>query len=302
MKINYPIKYTLMPIYEDNKLVTYIVSKCYLLSECKKYLVDGSSNYEYGIFFPYEREYINSTNWIRVNPNENNKLITNLIYDNKEAALKDLNTVHRQMLNEYIKQNPNNKDQITRKFDEINNKYTNLSNMIEDNTKDMIINRKKKANEVIIMFGNKDKVFDISLYDFLEKYSAYSFIVCNVTSDEFEIMKKQIKDEGHLKERFSKDDIGYKKDRYFLSNDLKSKETKIYNYNNAKDRKGSFYLDKKFEMHYDGDSNTEDVRKIFLNPLIKAYTLETYNDVLESYVSFDEKDSGYVLKKTISLR
>jgi len=82
MKNNYPIKYALMPIYDqvgwghglnelerEFEVVAYAVSKCYVLSEVKKYLVNGCFTYEYEVVFPYERD--RDLNWNRVEPNFN---------------------------------------------------------------------------------------------------------------------------------------------------------------------------------------------------------------------------------------
>ena len=68
MKNNYPIKYALIPMIEQvgwvsglNELereydvVCYIVSKCYLIDEVKKYHLDGSYDISYNVVCPYQR-------------------------------------------------------------------------------------------------------------------------------------------------------------------------------------------------------------------------------------------------------
>lgn len=46
-----------MPIYEDNKLIYYIVSKCYLLGQNIKYYEDGTKDETYEVFFPVSLNY-----------------------------------------------------------------------------------------------------------------------------------------------------------------------------------------------------------------------------------------------------
>lgn len=106
MKINYPVKYTAMPIIEQvgwnnglNELernydvVCYIVSKCYLLSDLTRYKEDGQSVREYEVVFPYQLGDYN--NWKRTIPlfnlysgNSINSNRVNFVFDSYEEALK----------------------------------------------------------------------------------------------------------------------------------------------------------------------------------------------------------------------
>lgn len=52
MKNNYPVKYAIMPIQNcDDKIMAYIVSKCYIISEEKNYSFDGNFKTSYNVFF-----------------------------------------------------------------------------------------------------------------------------------------------------------------------------------------------------------------------------------------------------------
>ena len=106
MKINYPIKYTAMPIIEqvgwihglhdlerEYGVVCYIVSKCYLITTLEKYKENGSIKHEYEIVFPYQiGDY---GKWQRKIPNYHliqdycvNSNKVNEVFDSYEEALK----------------------------------------------------------------------------------------------------------------------------------------------------------------------------------------------------------------------
>lgn len=79
--------------------------------------------------------------------------------------------------------------------------------------------------KIIVMFENKDKELNMSLYDFIdEQYrKANPIMVCHVTEEEYSNMKKQVKS-GCLNERFSvkyknETERGYNKFRYVVTYD-----------------------------------------------------------------------------------
>lgn len=95
MKNNYPVKYAIMPIQNcDDKIMAYIVSKCYIISEEKNYSFDGNFKTSYNVFFPYQFDMSESC-WKREKPTFNaysfkctNATVVNDIFDNYEDALK----------------------------------------------------------------------------------------------------------------------------------------------------------------------------------------------------------------------
>ena len=104
MKNNYPIKYAVIPMIEqvgwENGVcelerkygtVCYIVSKCYVVEESKKYNINGTTKIEYQVVCPFsEDEYYT---WRREEPSYNlvhghctNSVITDALFDNLEEA------------------------------------------------------------------------------------------------------------------------------------------------------------------------------------------------------------------------
>ena len=59
-------------------------------------------------------------------------------------------------------------------------------------------------NTIIVMFEDRDKELNISLYDFIDEQYQKSIpiIVCHVTKEEYNTMRNQVKN-GCLNERFS---------------------------------------------------------------------------------------------------
>ena len=104
MKYNYPVKYAIMPIYEQvgwmsglhelersYEVVGNIVSKCYVVSKKISYLEDGSEEKEFEVVFPYRKtDYRRTYDWERVYPefsfgrNCINSNIVRELYDNFE--------------------------------------------------------------------------------------------------------------------------------------------------------------------------------------------------------------------------
>lgn len=115
--VNYPIKYAVMPIVEQvgwsiglNQLereydvVTYIVSKCYVVGEQKLNFGDGTSKMSYEVVFPYKNEYVN-----RQLPEFNlfsqkctNSTLVNQCFDSFDAALEVANKLNNDILHHEI--------------------------------------------------------------------------------------------------------------------------------------------------------------------------------------------------------
>lgn len=97
MKNNYPIKYALMPIIEQTGwthgmhelereygVVCYIISKCYVIKETKKYNINGTTDIKYQVVFPY---YLSNTNrkYRFINKQEIEQAIKNINDEMEEA-------------------------------------------------------------------------------------------------------------------------------------------------------------------------------------------------------------------------
>lgn len=144
-------------------------------------------------------------------------------------------------------------------------------------------------NTIIVMFEDRDKELNISLYDFIDEQYQKSIpiIVCHVTKEEYNTMRNQVKN-GCLNERFSKlfdkNSIGYINSRYLLAYDKISNNLLVSDYSNT-DKRGTYIIDAE-GIHYqeDGYQITD---HSYLSKYsfwkIKIYTTKDYNDIIEHY-------------------
>lgn len=120
MNNKYPIKYAVIPLYKsmdvgsgkkDNfKLVSYIISKCYLLEENIKYNEDGTNERIYNIMVPNYEEFNDSIDE-KYDLSYPSSTIVKNIYDNYNDALNEKNILNNG-LNIY--------DEIESNLDKIN--------------------------------------------------------------------------------------------------------------------------------------------------------------------------------------
>ncbi len=161
--------------------------------------------------------------------------------------------------------------------------------------------------KIIVMFKDKDKELNMSLYDFInEQYlKANPIMVCHVTEEEYRNMKLQIKS-GYLKERLPRvttdEEIGYNKFRCVVTYDRVENNLLISDYDNP-EKIGNYTLDMDGihynEKGYQVTNHPDNCRFGFLNPRI--YTTESYNDIIAHYqvVSSIRKDT--IQEKTMEL-
>lgn len=181
MKVNYPIKYTAMPIIEQvgwnhglNELeraygiVYYIVSKSYLLEERKRYDREGKEKKEYEVCFPfqhaeydkYERE-IPTYNLL--SNNCTNSSIVGEIFETPEDARIYVDKLNEKLLEKAISELSYmplaNEEQLKRfllKKEEIENEF------VEREAK------YKLLENVIGLKSDNISEFDDSTYDFIK--------------------------------------------------------------------------------------------------------------------------------------
>ena len=144
--------------------------------------------------------------------------------------------------------------------------------------------------KIIVMFENKDKELNMSLYDFIdEQYrKANPIMVCHVTEEEYSNMKKQVKS-GCLNERFSvkyknETERGYNKFRYVVTYDSFENNLLISDYNNPK-KIGSYVIDTN-GIHYNENGfqiTNHPYPYSFTSCGSKVYTTETYEDIVSHY-------------------
>lgn len=322
MKNNYPIKYALMPIYEqvgwshglnqlerNYQVVTYIVSKCYVISQTKRYLRNGKSKEEYEVVFPFEKE--DYPDWVRVGPEFNvaSKSVNSQIIDSVFETFEDAN-IAKNELNECLLEEKGTYLPFDEHFfekienlkienNELIAKYQVLESEVDENTKDLEINRKNKEQSVIVIAENRVRIINYSLYQLIELFDEKPFVVLNVTEEEFDLMKGQVKKEGKL------EDVDYSKFSYLMINNPDEEIIRIVD---SKQENGSFYLsDGRLYFDKNMTSFQKDISQDYIPDCMIVYTTETFEDVITSYfvenshVEEIESEKGKI-KNRIKLR
>lgn len=312
MKVNYPIKYSVMPIIEqvdwsyglnelerEYDIVCYIVSKCYLISDLTKYKEDGSSVKVYEVVFPYQQSEFNK--WIRVIPEYNfihqysinsNKVDT-IFNTYEEAATLALEKNDKLFENSW-KHLPFSKD-IMKKIQEKKNefydkleKYKFLEQQIIDNTKDLRPKENQELKRVIQIKNEKIKILSCSIYEILSLFNKDKFVVYSVSSEQYNV----------LTELNNIDDSKYIADkaRGILIHQEENDYIKLLTEN----EEGVYYI-KDNILYYDHQTNKD--RKKDLENLdedtIIFYTTETIEDIINSYKKYPEIDLTETDKKTL---
>lgn len=308
MKYNYPIKYAVMPIYEQvgwchglndlerkYEIVYNIVSKCYVINETINYFATGKSEKRYDVVFPYIKSGMYEE-WNRVFPSYNEDLqnsnLTTVdnIYDDFDKALENANMKNMEVLEKmelgipYTSDNAYKEriDEINRIYKKREKKYKKIEELIDIDTQDMKINSIRKEQSIITMNEANDKIISISIYGFIKYYRNCPFYVCTVSNDQYKQMKKQIITTGRLAERNPHSSVEYDKFGYLLANDI---ENEIIRITNSSDKSGSYYLDDNEILCYDSDMKPFDKDSQFSKRImgIKVYTTETYDDIINAY-------------------
>lgn len=219
MKINYPIKYAVMPIIEqigwsnglhelerEYDVVCYIVSKCYLISDLTKYKEDGHSIKEYEVVFPYQPSEFSM--WKRNIPEYNlihgyciNSNKVDAVYDSYEEALKYATTKNEKICKNAWISLPITKDiveKIQEKKDEFDAKLTEykmLEQQILLNTSDIEPSKTKELNDVVKITKNTKRILSCNIYEALQLYSFDKFVVYNISQEQYNNLIKMISEE-----------------------------------------------------------------------------------------------------------
>lgn len=153
-------------------------------------------------------------------------------------------------------------------------------------------------NKIIVMFEDGDREINMPLYDFIdEQYrKANPIMVCHVTEEEYNNMKKQIKS-GYLNERLPRitdeGDIGYNKFRYVVTYDRISNNLLVSDYDNP-DKIGSYNIDSE-GIHYDEKGyqiTNHPIQRRFISSfhVFKVYTTESYREIIAHYKARQTRD------------
>ena len=322
MKNNYPIKYAVMPIIEQtgwspglNELereygvVCYIVSKWYVVSREETYNVYGNIGCKYKFVFPYKKDNLHRY-LLRVEPSYNcydkcsNATTVDKVFDSFEEARADAEKKNKKIVNKKISflhcddDFLQNVSLLRKEQEEKVNKYRKIERMMEKNSSDLVVNDKVKEQSIIFERNNNYKKKDCSLYDMIYLYFDENFIAYNVSLEDYKKIEEQLKNGEEV-------DIDSIKKNCLLISSCDDKKMKVINYDSK--NKSCFYIEDGC-LYYDGNMDFS-IESISGDNLV-IYTMETYNDVINSYIidsviSRDmpkNKDTEKVFRKRIQLR
>ena len=323
MKNNYPIKYAAMPIIEQTGwypglhelereygIVCYIVSKCYVVGREEKYNMYGNTLCEYKVVFSYGKD--NQYGGLsRVEPEFclmngrcNNSTNVDKVFDSFEEAKEETEKKNKEILSKelsYIRVDDNFHQNVSlarEKHEEVVNYYQEIESMIEENSTDLVVNDKVKEQSVIFERNNSWKKIEYSLYDMIRLYSDEDFIAYNVSLDDYKKIEEQLKNGEQI------DTENIKKNCLLISSS-NDKKVKVINYD-SKDKRSCFYIENG-SLYYD-DKLDVSLDTISGDALV-IYTIETYDDVISSYIIDSvissmpkNKDTEKVFRKEIKLR
>lgn len=150
----YPIKYGVMPINEldqDSEIIAYIVSKCYVISEKKTYLCNGTYKITYEVVFPYKMD--RTKNSRRAMPQYNiysqciNSIVINQVFDSFEDASIVADKLNEGILHHeigclFFDDNFETKAKsIETKHQETLDRVKAFESYVENETKDMVVTK-----------------------------------------------------------------------------------------------------------------------------------------------------------------
>ena len=292
MKINYPIKYAAMPIFDGQDVITcYIASKCYLLNDATNYKEDGSSTKEYEVSFPYQMTHSNI--WRQVEPCFNfygeclNSIKTSNVFSTYEEALDYAQKRNEELFEQSISYLPimENMVQIIQEqkenFDAKLAKYKELEQQIFLYTINITNSQRKQINNIIKVDKNNVKILSHSIYSIFDYLQNENFAVFNVSPKQYDMLTKLI-----LEKKFdqipsiTKDakEIALHRANDSITRLVTECETGSY-YINHRSSDGHLFYDKKLEK---GNSKESELflkdEKTFI-----FYTTETVEDFINSY-------------------
>ena len=300
MKNNYPIKYAVIPMIEqigwtsglhelerEYGTVCYIVSKCFLLNEEIIYDKEGTSKKRYKVKFPFSEDSY-YPRWEREDPiysfngDAIDVLSVDKVYDNYEEAKEEKeykNIVLRtNRLSLFMSEEENAKS--VNEFNNTLEYYNKLESLIEDNTKDLVVNNKPKEQNFISLSNGEYCRHDLSLYYLIESdyvYEKENYIAYTVTEEEYKKLKTTLPDD-------IKDFIHTP----LMIHTANSKIIKLITDDEPKYIKPGRYvklIEEDIKME-----NMEKVDRI-------VFTLENYKDILNSYHINEENQRVIQLRR-----
>lgn len=204
--LKYPIRYAIMEVKKiinsypmlsslrrEYKTVAYIVSKCYVISEKKEYLRDGTSTTQYEVVFPYIKKESSYYDSFEKNIPEYdwlskciNSVTVNQLFDSFEEALVLKEQLNEELINAEIGTIP---------FD---NDF--LENVKKIKAKHQLnIDSYKEIEKKIEKYQKKLKVTEsasTNLEELLEKVLANTSLISSLSDNEKDTFKKLIKNQN----------------------------------------------------------------------------------------------------------
>ena len=284
MKNNYPVKYSVIGIYDEinrytkaPEQITYIASKCYVIAENIRYNEDGTKKKTYEVCFPFVLSNA-SYSFIRSNPLNSYEKVED-VYDSYEEALKVAKSKNEECILGkigfllYDDNFEKNCEKITKKANLYIEKYKVLEKIIEENTEDMIVGLEPKEQTVVLVTEKVEKVIDLSLYNILKLFDNCNIVVYSLSDDEYTALKDDINEELSLNEYNKKCLMQYNPDK------------KLFKINNYDDKENPYFiLDEDLKPNI--VMSDKMIQEYFNNkPEAIIYTTETYEDVMSSYIT-----------------
>lgn len=276
MKNNYPIKYAIIPITEQNnrledEIVYYVAIKCYVIGEHKIYRSNGEEIVNYDVVSPYKKIYYDK--YKRQAPIDGEYIehynVSNL-YDFYEEAKLDKEKMIDVLYNQkrrQIRLTDNKKEILNLLLKSAKAYYDELEKKINKNTDDLLIGVKNKPQRVILAHQGSAKELDESIYNVMDIYKDYSYAIRTIDQRDYISILFNINNGSEISSSLGE---------LLIVNDPNTKVKKIYdgeNYMYIKDNKTSLKA---------GDSI-----KFASNPEIVFYTLEDFYDIKKSYEKYN---------------
>ncbi len=307
MKINYPIKYAVMPIIDEinwdcyheidrvDDVLCYIVSKCYKIRDITNYYKDGRLYNEYEIVFPYQKSEF--SRWRRTIPEYNlmngnciNSDKVPQVFDSYEEALIQATAQNDELFKKslgylaFTKDTAEKIKKMKKNFDTILAKYKVLEQQILLLTDNLEIGQ-KKVNDVIKIANNKQAVLSCDIYEILRLFDNDKFIVYSIKQEQYDILAKSIIKKEDNKDTADKINQISKEAQVLLFHKEKDMPIEIAT---TKDQ-GIYYIKNDILYYDEGTDKVEkdNIGNIEPDTLI-FYTTETREDLLKSYEEYPE--------------
>ena len=287
MKNNYPIKYAVIPMLEETKthnpeIVYYISAKCFVIEEKKRFFKDGKEKTTYDVVMPYTQS--DFYRYERQEPSYNlisNKCINSCNVDELFDSYEDANKAKDKKNNELYVQKvalaslyQEDLEFLNIDFEAKQRYYDMLQESILMNTDDLIVGIKNKPQIVIIIDKGDARCVESSLYETIEAFKYYHYIVRTLNQRDFIIANNEVKSERKIPKNLG--DL-------LLVNDPQSRIVKVC------DNDDFIYLkDGKITDELEEKTSFNDKANIIF------YTLEDFYDITKSYPS---KESTFELKR-----